>query len=70
MVVVISVDLVFVDVGVKVEGIFDCVELFDKDGKLTVKVGSSVTARVVDTRNDNIMLRKRMGRGDSAAEQL
>lgn len=69
-VVAIGAESVFIDLGAKCEGMLDRNELVDGDGKLTVAIGSSVTARVVDTSNDNIVLRQRMGRQDSGAEAL
>ena len=69
-VVAIGAESVFIDLGAKCEGMLDRNELVDDDGKLTVSVGSSVTARVVDTSNDNIVLRQRMGRQDGGAEAL
>jgi small subunit ribosomal protein S1 len=69
-VVAISAEAVFVDVGAKAEGVIERAELLDADGQLTVAVGDSVTARVADLRNDNITLRKRMGRGDQAGGEL
>ncbi len=60
----IAAEHVFVDLGGKSEGVLAAAELLDANGKLTVKVGDSISALVVDAgeRSGTITLRKVVGR--------
>jgi small subunit ribosomal protein S1 len=59
----IGAEAVFVDLGGKAEGMLELEELTDGSGALTVKVGDTIEARVVDLggRSGCILLRKTMG---------
>jgi len=69
-VVAIGTETVFVDVGAKTEAVMDRDQLTDDDGKLTVEVGSTVTARVAEAREGSIVLRVRMSRGADPSAEL
>jgi small subunit ribosomal protein S1 len=56
----ISDDWVFLDIGGKSEGSISREELVDRDGNLTVKVGDTVTAYVISTREGEILLSCKM----------
>ena len=69
----IGEEAVFIDLGGKAEGMLERDQVVDKDGALTVKVGDTVEARVVDTggRTGCILLRRTaMGRGVEARAEL
>jgi len=70
-VVSIGRDAVFLDLGAKSDGMIDLAELRDDEGKLTVKVGDELEARVVDTgeRSGVIQLRRLFGRGGVAGSE-
>src|SRR5512140_1214362 len=69
---VISVgkDAVFVDVGGKAEGVIERAEVSDPDGKLLVKIGDSIDARVVADAGGVLTLRVKLGRGPEARAEL
>jgi small subunit ribosomal protein S1 len=69
---VISVgkDAVFVDVGGKAEGVIERAEVSDPDGKLLVKIGDSIEARVVADAGGVLTLRVKIGRGPEARAEL
>ena len=69
---VISVgkDAVFVDVGGKAEGVIERAEVSDPDGKLLVKIGDSIEARVVADAGGVLTLRVKLGRGPEARAEL
>ncbi len=69
-VVSISKEAVFVELGAKSDGMLDVTEFLDDDGKVTVQVGDVVEARVVDTKGGNVVLRKTLGRGPDAKNEL
>jgi small subunit ribosomal protein S1 len=69
-VVAISDDAVFVDLGGKAEGLIERAELTDREGVLGVAVGDTVSARVVQIRDGQIVLRTKLGRGDDPFEDL
>jgi small subunit ribosomal protein S1 len=71
-VVSIGAESVFVDLGGKAEGVLEREQLADKDGTLTVKVGDTVEARVVDLggKTGSITLRKVMAKGAEAKAEL
>jgi small subunit ribosomal protein S1 len=66
----IGKDAVFVDVGGKAEGQLERGELSDADGKLLVKVGDAVEARVVGDAGGVLTLRVKLGRGPEARAEL
>src|SRR5215208_3172496 len=47
-VVSIGADAVFVDLGAKMDGMLDILEVRDEDGRVTVAVGDIIEARVVE----------------------
>ena len=69
---VISVgkEAVFVDVGGKAEGQLERGQVSDHDGKLLVKIGDEVEARVVADAGGVLTLRTKLGRGPSASAEL
>jgi small subunit ribosomal protein S1 len=56
----ISDDWVFMDIGGKSEGSISREELVDREGNLTVKVGDTVTAYVINSREGEILLSCKM----------
>jgi small subunit ribosomal protein S1 len=70
-VVSIGRDAAFLDLGAKSDGMIELAELRDADGKLTVKVGDELEARVVDAgeRSGVIQLRRLFGRAGAAASE-
>jgi len=69
---VISVgkDAVFVDVGGKAEGLLERAQVSDPEGKLLVKIGDVVEARVVADAGGALTLRVKLGRGPEARGEL
>src|SRR5581483_10867590 len=68
-VVSIGADAVFVDLGGKADGVLELEELRDADGRVTVKVGDEIEARVVEIES-GVHLKRVMGRGAEAAGEL
>ena len=68
-VVSIGAENVFVDLGAKSEGVLERAQICSPDGELLVKVGDSVTARVVNDgeRSGSIVLRRGVSKGGDAA---
>jgi small subunit ribosomal protein S1 len=66
----ISKDAVFVDVGGKAEGVIERAEVSDPEGKLLVKLGDSIEARVVADTGGVLTLRVKLGRGPEARAEL
>src|SRR5262245_46339694 len=71
-VVSIGQDAVFIDMGSKAEGMIEAAELRDEEGKLQVKVGDVLEARVVETSGKAgcVVLRRTLGRGPDARAEL
>ena len=69
VVVLISRDVVFVDIGGKGEATMDLAELQDEDGQLTVEVGATVEAVVVST-SGGVTLSHKLARGAATRRQL
>jgi small subunit ribosomal protein S1 len=69
---VISVgkDAVFVDLGGKAEGQLEKDQVSDKEGKLLVKVGDTIEARVMSDAGGVLSLRTKLGRGPEARAEL
>ncbi|HEU0033123.1 MAG TPA: 30S ribosomal protein S1 [Kofleriaceae bacterium] len=63
-------DTVFVDVGGKAEGTLDRSQVSDNEGKLLVKVGDTIEARVVADAGGVLTLRVKLGRGPEARAEL
>ena len=66
----IGKDTVFVDAGGKAEGTLDKGQVSDKEGKLLVKVGDTIEARVVGDAGGVLELRVKVGRGPQASAEL
>jgi small subunit ribosomal protein S1 len=66
----IGKDAVFVDVGGKAEGQIERGEVSDPDGKLLVKLGDTIEARVVADTGGVLTLRVKIGRGPEARAEL
>jgi small subunit ribosomal protein S1 len=69
-VVSISREAVFVELGAKADGMLDVTEFLAEDGSVTVAVGDVIEARVVDTKGGAVVLRKTLGRGPDARNEL
>jgi small subunit ribosomal protein S1 len=69
-IVTISKDAVFVDLGSKAEGQLDREQVSDNEGKLRVKVGDTIEARVVSDAGGVLSLRTKLGRGPEARAEL
>jgi small subunit ribosomal protein S1 len=63
-------DSVFVDVGGKAEGVLERGQVSDPEGKLLVKIGDTVEARVVGDAGGVLTLRVKLGRGPEARAEL
>lgn len=64
-------DSVFVDLGAKAEGILERTQVHDSEGKLLVKVGDTIEARIVSDQGGVYALRMKMGgRGPEQREEL
>ena len=66
----IGKDAVFVDAGGKAEGVLDREQVSDREGKLLVKVGDSIEARVASDAGGVLQLRVKLGRGPEAKAEL
>jgi small subunit ribosomal protein S1 len=63
-------DAVFVDVGGKAEGVLSRDQVSDKEGKLLVKIGDVVEARVAGDQGGVLELRVKVSRGPQASAEL
>jgi small subunit ribosomal protein S1 len=63
-------DTVFVDVGGKAEGALERAQVSDNEGKLLVKVGDTIEARVGGDAGGVLTLRVKLGRGPQASAEL
>jgi small subunit ribosomal protein S1 len=63
-------DTVFVDLGGKAEGSLERSQVSDPEGKLLVKVGDTIEARVVSDAGGSLTLRTKLGRGPQASAEL
>jgi small subunit ribosomal protein S1 len=66
----IGKDAVFVDVGGKAEGMLERAQVSDPEGKLLVKIGDTIEARVVADAGGALTLRVKLGRGPEARAEL
>src|SRR5262245_22892838 len=62
-VITIGKDAVFVDVGGKAEGQLEKSQVSDSEGKLLVKIGDTIEARVVADAGGVLTLRTKVGKG-------
>jgi small subunit ribosomal protein S1 len=63
-------DTVFVDLGGKAEGVLERSQVHDSEGKLLIKVGDVVEARIVSEAGGVLTLRVKLGRGPEAKAEL
>jgi small subunit ribosomal protein S1 len=66
----IGKEAVFVDLGGKAEGQLDRAQVSDPDGKLLVKIGDVIEARVAADAGGVLSLRTKLGRGPEARAEL
>src|SRR5512146_714083 len=66
----IGKEAVFVDLGGKAEGQLDREQIYDREGKLLVKVGDVIEARVASDAGGVLSLRTKLGRGPEARAEL
>jgi small subunit ribosomal protein S1 len=66
----IGKDAVFVDLGGKAEGVLDREQVIDSEGKLRVKIGDTLEARVASDRGGSLQLRVKLGKGPEARAEL
>src|SRR6185503_14382449 len=69
-IVTLGKDAVFVDLGGKAEGQLDRAQVTDAEGKLLVKVGDVIEARVAADAGGVLSLRVKLGRGPEARAEL
>jgi small subunit ribosomal protein S1 len=69
-VVSISDDWIFLDIGRKGEGVLDKKEMVDKDGNLTVELGSKLTLFFLRASGGDMRFTSRLGKGENANAQL
>ena len=69
-IVTLGKDAVFVDLGGKAEGQLECAQVADSEGKLLVKVGDVIEARVASDAGGALSLRVKLGRGPEARAEL
>ena len=69
-VITIGKEAVFVDLGGKAEGQLDRGQVTDPDGKLLVKIGDTVEARIAADEGGVLSLRVKIGRGPEARGEL
>jgi small subunit ribosomal protein S1 len=69
-IVTLGKDAVFVDLGGKAEGQLDRAQVSDNEGKLLVKVGDVIEARVASDAGGVLSLRTKLGRGPEARAEL
>lgn len=66
----IGKEAIFIDVGGKAEGVLDRNQVSDSDGKLLIKLGDKVEARVVSDTGGVLQLRVKLSRGPEAKAEL
>ncbi|HEY1551831.1 MAG TPA: S1 RNA-binding domain-containing protein, partial [Kofleriaceae bacterium] len=69
-IVTLGKDAVFVDLGGKAEGQLDRAQVSDSEGKLLVKIGDVIEARVGSDAGGVLSLRVKLGRGPEARAEL
>ncbi len=69
-IITVGKDAVFVDLGGKAEGQLERGQVSDSEGKLLVKVGDVIEARVVSDAGGVLSLRTKLGRGPEAKAEL
>jgi small subunit ribosomal protein S1 len=66
----IGKEAIFIDVGGKAEGVLERNQVSDSEGKLLVKLGDQVEARVVSDAGGVLQLRVKLSRGPEAKAEL
>jgi len=69
-IITIGKDAVFVDLGGKAEGQLERDQVTDKDGKILVKIGDAIEARVMSDAGGVLNLKTKLGRGPQASAEL
>jgi small subunit ribosomal protein S1 len=69
-IITVGKDAVFVDLGGKAEGQLEKDQVSDREGKLLVKVGDVIEARVVSDAGGVLMLRTKLSRGPEVKAEL
>src|SRR4051812_8916026 len=69
-IITIGKEAVFVDIGGKAEGVLGGEQVHDSEGKLLLKVGDVIEARVVEDAGGVLTLRTKLGRGPEARAEL
>jgi len=70
MIVKISADWIFLDLGGKGEGYLDKKEMLDEDGNLKVKEGDTISAYFVSSQNNEMHFTTKIGAGPGKQSQL
>ncbi len=63
-------DWIFLDIGRKGEGVLDKKECLNREGECTVKTGDSITVFFLRSKDGEMVFTTRLGRGESGHEQL
>jgi small subunit ribosomal protein S1 len=69
-IITVGKEAVFVDLGGKAEGQLERDQVTDREGKLLVKIGDTVEARVVNDAGGVLVLRTKLSRGPQASAEL
>ncbi len=70
VIVKLTPEWIFIDLGGKSEGYLDSKEFIDENGTLTVKEGDTVKAYFLSSRNNERLFTTRVGKGDAAKAYL
>ena len=66
----VSAEWIFIDTGLKGEGVVDRKEFLDLDGNVTVKEGDSISAYFLSSSHGEMRFTSRLGGGTSGSSQL
>ncbi|MDA8431023.1 MAG: 30S ribosomal protein S1 [Geobacteraceae bacterium] len=66
----VSAEWIFIDIGQKGEGIVDCKEFLDLDGRVTVKDGDIISAYFLSSSHGEMRFTSKLGGGTSGNAQL
>src|SRR5262245_35868899 len=69
-IITIGKDSVFVELGGKAEGMLERAQVSDREGKLLVKVGDTIEARIVSDAGGVLTLKTKLGSGPEARAEL
>ncbi len=70
VIVKITPEWIFIDLGSKSEGYLESKEFLDENGNLTVKEGETINAYFLSSRNNEKLFTTRVGKGDAAKAYL